>query len=97
MGKKKKRTQEVIQQQRVFCYYCDRQFDDEKVLIQHQKAKHFKCSICHRKLNTAGGMVIHLQQVHKQTCDTVPNAKPGRDSVKVEIYGMEGVPIDGKQ
>ena len=22
----------------------------------------------------------------------VPNAKPGRDSVKYEIYGMEGIP-----
>jgi len=23
--------------------YCNREFDDEKILVQHQKAKHFKC------------------------------------------------------
>ncbi|KAJ0404969.1 hypothetical protein ATCC90586_002728 [Pythium insidiosum] len=37
-------------------------------------------------------MVIHMMQVHKETCTTVPNAKPGRESVDIEIYGMEGVP-----
>ncbi len=46
--------------------YCVRDFDDEKVLIQHQKAKHFKCHICHKKLATAGGMAVHVYQVHKE-------------------------------
>jgi transposase-like protein len=49
----------------VHCRYCDREFDNETILIQHQKAKHFKCHICNRKLNTASGMVIHGMQVHK--------------------------------
>ena len=35
------------------------------VLMQHQKAKHFKCKHCPRKLNTAGGLAVHIQQVHK--------------------------------
>eukprot|EP00854_Cymbomonas_tetramitiformis_P027466 gene27466-33872_t len=35
MGKKK-RKEEVI---KPWCYYCDRSFDDEKILVQHQKAK----------------------------------------------------------
>ena len=61
MGKKKKR-----QNDKVFCYYCDREFDDEKILVQHQKAKHFKCHVCNKKLSTAGGMVIHVLQVHKE-------------------------------
>lgn len=61
MGKKKKR-----QTEKVFCYYCDREFDDEKILLQHQKAKHFKCHVCNKKLSTAGGMVIHVLQVHKE-------------------------------
>ncbi|KAJ0390621.1 hypothetical protein P43SY_011196 [Pythium insidiosum] len=91
MGKKKKRD-DATAQRRIFCYYCDRNFDDEKILIQHQKARHFKCHICHKKLSTASGMVIHMMQVHKETCTTVPNAKPGRESVDIEIYGMEGVP-----
>lgn len=61
MGKKKKRAEKV------WCYYCDREFDDEKILVQHQKAKHFKCHVCHKKLSTAGGMAIHVLQVHKET------------------------------
>jgi hypothetical protein len=88
MGKKKKRKLE----QKPYCWYCQREFDDEKILIQHQKAKHFKCHICHKKLTTAGGMVVHVYQVHKENITKVPNAKPGRDSIQYEIYGMEGIP-----
>jgi hypothetical protein len=51
----------------VFCRYCDRDFEDDKVLLQHQKQKHFKCTHCPKKLNTAGGMVIHVMQVHKES------------------------------
>ncbi|XAR52395.1 hypothetical protein NMG60_11020465 [Bertholletia excelsa] len=89
MGKKKKRAST-----KVWCYYCDREFDDEKILVQHQKAKHFKCHVCHKKLSTAGGMVIHVLQVHKETVTKVPNAKPGRESTDIEIYGMQGIPPD---
>ncbi|XVE67572.1 hypothetical protein DITRI_Ditri08aG0171200 [Diplodiscus trichospermus] len=89
MGKKKKRVSS-----KVWCYYCDREFDDEKILVQHQKAKHFKCHVCHKKLSTVGGMVIHVLQVHKETVTKVPNAKPGRDSTEIEIYGMQGIPPD---
>ena len=60
MGKKKKK-------QKPFCWYCEREFEDEKILIQHQKAKHFKCEICHKKLFTAGGMVTHVAEVHRKT------------------------------
>ncbi|KAF9572783.1 hypothetical protein BGW38_008487, partial [Lunasporangiospora selenospora] len=45
-----------------------------------------------KKLNTAGGMVVHVMQVHKETINVVPNALPGRESVDLEIYGMEGIP-----
>ncbi|CAA7061324.1 unnamed protein product [Microthlaspi erraticum] len=89
MGKKKKRATE-----KVWCYYCDREFDDEKILVQHQKAKHFKCHVCHKKLSTASGMVIHVLQVHKENVTKVPNAKEGRDSTDIEIYGMQGIPAD---
>jgi hypothetical protein len=41
---------------RPWCYYCERDFDDLKILISHQKAKHFKCERCGRRLNTAGGI-----------------------------------------
>ena len=61
MGKKKKKTYKV------WCFYCEREFEDEKILIQHQKAKHFKCHVCHKKLSSAGGMLIHVLQVHKES------------------------------
>lgn len=86
MGKKKKKTAKP------WCYYCEREFEDEKILIQHQKAKHFKCHVCHKKLSTAGGMVVHVLQVHKENMTKVPNARPGRESVEIEIFGMEGIP-----
>ncbi|KAD4586511.1 hypothetical protein E3N88_24112 [Mikania micrantha] len=89
MGKKKKRVSSDV-----WCYYCDREFDDEKILVQHQKAKHFKCHVCHKKLSTAGGMAIHVLQVHKETVSKVPNAKDGRESTDIEIYGMQGIPPD---
>ncbi|KAG0455042.1 hypothetical protein HPP92_024334 [Vanilla planifolia] len=88
MGKKKKRPSKV------WCYYCDREFDDEKILVQHQKAKHFKCHVCHKKLSTAGGMAIHVLQVHKESVTKVPNSKSGRESTEIEIFGMQGIPAD---
>ena len=35
-------------------------------------------------------------QVHKETVSTVPNAIPGRDSIEVEIFGMEGIPEEDR-
>jgi hypothetical protein len=57
MTKKKKRNHPDVEEVlgRPWCYYCERDFDDLKILIQHQKAKHFKCERCGRRLNTAGG------------------------------------------
>uniref|UniRef100_A0A915CNS5 BED-type domain-containing protein n=1 Tax=Ditylenchus dipsaci TaxID=166011 RepID=A0A915CNS5_9BILA len=88
MGRKKKK------QSKPWCWYCNREFEDEKILIQHQKAKHFKCHICGKKLFTGPGLAIHCMQVHKETIDKIPAAVPGRDSVEIEVYGMEGIPPD---
>jgi len=90
MGRKKKR-----QAPKPACWYCERTFDDEKTLIVHQRARHFKCQFCHRRLNTIGGLKIHCYQVHKHTVEKVPNAKEGRDSTDHEIYGLDGVPQEG--
>ncbi|KAI1733175.1 BUB3-interacting and GLEBS motif-containing protein [Ditylenchus destructor] len=86
MGRKKKKSSKP------WCWYCNREFEDEKILIQHQKAKHFKCHICGKKLFTGPGLSIHCMQVHKETIDKIPAALPGRDSVEIEVYGMEGIP-----
>ncbi|TFK20021.1 hypothetical protein FA15DRAFT_682714 [Coprinopsis marcescibilis] len=88
----KKKNKPLI---RPWCWYCEREFEDEKVLMQHQKAKHFKCGMCPRRLNTAGGLAVHIQQVHKLEAENLPrieNALPGRDGYEVEIFGMEGIP-----
>jgi hypothetical protein len=77
-----------------FCYYCGRGFPDEKVLIQHQRARHFKCKKCYKKMSTAHALMNHMYQVHKETMKKVQNAKEGRDSIELAIYGMAGVPQD---
>ena len=87
MGRKKSRGCEL----KPFCYYCDREFDDERVLVMHQKQKHFKCLQCSRKLDTATGLVVHMVQVHKQALNKVPNALVGRDNPEAIVHGMEGV------
>lgn len=53
-----------------WCYYCDREFDDEKILINHQKHKHFKCPFCGRKLGSCQGMQTHISSVHKENLKT---------------------------
>jgi len=87
MGRKKKKKNAVI-----FCYYCDKHFDNEKVLIEHQRGKHFKCPICRRRLSSARGVMIHVFQVHKQSMDAVPHSKENRDGFDLEIFGMVNVP-----
>ncbi|KAI9883995.1 MAG: NAD-dependent malic enzyme, mitochondrial [Watsoniomyces obsoletus] len=95
MGKKKRNhpdAEEILS--RPWCYYCERDFDDLKILISHQKAKHYKCERCGRRLNTAGGLMVHMNQVHKETLTTVENALPNRAGPDIEIFGMEGIPED---
>ncbi|OAA62882.1 c2h2 finger domain containing protein [Niveomyces insectorum RCEF 264] len=95
MGKKRRnypKLEELLD--RPWCYYCpgERDFEDLKLLISHQKAKHFKCDRCGRRLNTAGGLSVHMNQVHKETLSHVDNAIEGREGLDVEIFGMEGIP-----
>lgn len=89
MARKRKKS---ISGPKPFCYYCGRGFPDEKVLIQHQRARHFKCQKCYKKMSTAHALMNHMYQVHKETMKKVQNAKEGRDSIELAIYGMNGVP-----
>lgn len=93
---KRKRQHPDIEEvlERPWCYYCERDFDDLKILISHQKAKHYKCDQCGRRLNTAGGLSVHMSQVHKESLTSIENALPNRNDVNIEIFGMEGVPAD---
>ncbi|MCJ1309369.1 hypothetical protein MMC25_003028 [Agyrium rufum] len=96
MGKNKRKGHPDLEEvlARPWCYYCERDFDDQKVLINHQKAKHFKCERCGRRLNTAGGLSVHMTQVHKETLTAIENALPNRSNLDVEIFGTEGIPQD---
>ncbi|KAI9735757.1 MAG: hypothetical protein M1818_006365 [Claussenomyces sp. TS43310] len=95
VGKKKRGHPDVEEiLARPWCYYCERDFDDLKILISHQKAKHFKCERCGRRLNTAGGLSVHMNQVHKETLTNVENALGNRAGLDFEIFGIEGIPED---
>jgi hypothetical protein len=58
----------------MFCYYCDREFDDDNVLIEHQKARHFKC-MCGKRMATAQSLSVHMIQVRHAA---VMRARGGR-------------------
>lgn len=81
---------------RVWCYYCERDFPALKDLCDHQRSKHFRCIYdprnCNRKLQTAGGLKVHMQQVHKSDLKEVPDANPGRAGLEPEIFAMDGIP-----
>ena len=99
MGKKSaKRPRETLEEllERPFCYYCGKDFDHQGILHDHQKAKHFKCIVghCNRRLNTVGGLRVHMQQVHKEELAEVPNAIDGRKDPSIEIFNMYGIPDD---
>lgn len=36
--------------------------------------------------------MIVIEQVHRENLDEIPNAKKGREDIKYEVYGMEGIP-----
>jgi len=77
-----------------FCYYCDKEFNNELILHQHQKARHFNCVKCRKRFSTAPALDTHEAQVHRTNLKRVPNAKAGRDSFDISIYGMDGVPME---
>lgn len=66
-GGKKKKGKVKVQSR---CYYCDRAFDDDAVLVTHQKAKHFRCAECGKRMNTTSSLAVHLRTVHKEELKT---------------------------
>mmetsp|Transcript_1780 Transcript_1780/g.4510 ORF Transcript_1780/g.4510 Transcript_1780/m.4510 type:complete len:333 (-) Transcript_1780:12-1010(-) len=75
-----------------FCYYCDRDFDSTKTLVQHQRTKHFSCAECGLKFDTVTGLRVHMLNAYKKPMKEVPGAIAGRDNPDIVVHGMEGVP-----
>ncbi|KAI8097651.1 uncharacterized protein BX664DRAFT_326926, partial [Halteromyces radiatus] len=90
MGKRK-RTKEL----RPWCWYCERDFESLSVLIEHQKAKHFKCSQCRRTWYSIRKLIVHAMSQHDMNIISVANALPHRtNQIHLEIIGMDGIPED---
>jgi len=72
--------------------------------MQHQKAKHFKCGMCPRRLNTAGGLAVHIQQVHKLEAEKYaprslfqsPSYRPPSSLPRIEnaLPGRDGYEVE---
>jgi len=90
MGKKRKDPLQAALD-RPWCYYCIRDFEDETVLHNHQRARHFKCE-CGKRMNSPRGLLVHAQQVHKTTLTVMENAVAGRESINIDVVGMESIP-----
>jgi len=93
MGRKSKKTGEPAPVKPT-CFYCSRSFENEDVLISHQKLLHFRCSECGKKFANAPGMSIHMKTMHDIELKSVPKADPGRDDPTLNIVGTTGVPTE---
>jgi len=102
MGRSKKKTaEESGSGPKPFCYFCDRDFENEDMLVRHQLGKHFSCPECAVGSNRGRcegihGLVGHMMKVHRRECKEVPNSIPGRGDLQtcldLNIFGMSGVP-----
>lgn len=78
--------------QKAWCYFCDKVFDSEVHLIDHQKKVHFRCPICRRQKISSKALSEHYSQVHKKILDKVPYALKDRESPDNAVFGMRGIP-----
>jgi len=95
MGRKKALTASQAHEPfelKPFCYYCEREFDNDKTLIQHQRTKHFNCAECGLKFDTVTGLRVHMLNAYKKTMKEVPNSILGRENPDIVVHGMEGLP-----
>ena len=94
--KKGKNKPKKVHENKPFCYYCERIFDDDRTLVEHQRAKHFKCPLCRKHHLIAAALSTHMKSVHHEELRKVPNSKEGRDTIDPEVYGMHNVPEEVK-
>ena len=77
---------------RVWCYFCNKSFEDELRLIAHQKMMHFRCPICKRLRQSTKALASHMSSAHREELLKVPNAIEGRDAPDNNVFGMKGIP-----
>ena len=71
MGRKSKKGETITP----WCYYCEQEFTNDNDLILHQKARHFKCSECGKKMATIVALKVHLSDVRCPSLPLPPGAR----------------------
>ena len=72
MGRKSKKGETITP----WCYYCEQEFTNDNDLILHQKARHFKCSECGKKMATIVALKVHLSDVRMPAQALPARARP---------------------
>mmetsp|Transcript_136272 Transcript_136272/g.240862 ORF Transcript_136272/g.240862 Transcript_136272/m.240862 type:complete len:204 (-) Transcript_136272:148-759(-) len=77
-----------------WCWYCGHRAESERLLIQHQRLRHFQCHNCsNQKLcDHIFALKSHVRKLHQVFLNKVPNAIEGRDNVEIEVLGKRGIP-----
>lgn len=92
MGRKSRRRF-LEQPEKPTCFYCAKPFDTEEILVQHQKASHFKCVICARRFVNIPALGVHMKTVHQKNLTTIPKANPEMAGyVALAVVGSQGLP-----
>ena len=88
MGRKKRNLAQLT---KPWCFYCDKEFPHEPILVKHQQEVHYRCVECRKKVGGSLGMIKHWKEVHKSEIKLIPNALPDRsDITKFDVRGSQG-------
>ncbi|XP_063243925.1 zinc finger protein ZFMSA12A-like isoform X2 [Bacillus rossius redtenbacheri] len=78
------------------CSTCGKSFSSKSAKMHHQishemgNRKCFTCEICHRKLMTKEGHVLHMEAHHKVHCDTCHKYFESDEALRTHVCGVGG-------
>lgn len=81
----------------IFCIYCGRLFQSERVLLAHQRSRHFCCkhADCRRRRErflSLGALIAHYGVKHRASVLTaIPNSRPGYRDPYAEYAHTNGM------
>ena len=81
MGRKSKKGETITP----WCYYCEQEFTNDNDLILHQKARHFKCSECGKKMATIVALKVHLSDVRAGPAAPLPSLLPAPHALPTHV------------